>query len=222
MPFTNPYKTKLETEFSNYAFENTRAQTFKCSWRKHVFNVQKNKPLDLEIGTGNGFYFAHYALQNPNRLLVGIEIKYKPLIQAIGRARRRGSKNMRCVHGDAQHINHLFGKEELNNVFIHHPDPWEKRRQKKHRLLTTDFLNILFTRQKNNQFVEIKTDSRDYFQWLLNQAKKTKYNIKEMTTNLHHSPWKNENFVTHFESIFIKKNQPIYRLKLHKRIGPVY
>ncbi|MBE8163295.1 MAG: tRNA (guanosine(46)-N7)-methyltransferase TrmB [Bdellovibrionaceae bacterium] len=216
IPNPNKYIQLLEGSFSNYAFSEKRVIENKGVWRKNIFQVTENTPLDLEIGIGNGFHFAYYANKHSTRCLVGLEIKFKPLIQSIQRALKNNAKNMRVARYNACFVEDLFSNEEVNNVIIHHPDPWLKKKQHKHRLIQKNFLDKLFLLQKKQSFLEIKTDSLDYFEWIYKAVKKTKYSIVEISYDLHHSPYKEDNFTTYFETIFLKKSQAIYWLKAIK------
>src|SRR6185503_13567170 len=92
------YIRALHGEFASWAYSEERAAGLKSNWRQHGFSgANEATPLDVEIGTGNGFFFAHRAMTQPGRLLVGIEIKFKPLIQAIRRVLVGGCQNARIV-----------------------------------------------------------------------------------------------------------------------------
>lgn len=211
------YVTALQTEYAGFAYDEERAETFRGEWRKACFEADESAPLDLEIGTGNGYFFSHRTHAQPARLLVGIEIKFKPLIQSIRRALHGGPnikpRNMRMVRYHARFVANLFAPGELNHIFIHHPDPWTRRRSHKHRLLRRETLQTFFTLQRPKSFLEFKTDSRDYFMWALEEFKASNYILERYTEDLHKSEWSGENFTTHFERIFISKGQPIYYLR---------
>ncbi|MCB0412392.1 MAG: tRNA (guanosine(46)-N7)-methyltransferase TrmB [Bdellovibrionales bacterium] len=212
----NEYVLALSNELRSWAFDEEQAPRYKGHWRDQIFEADSFSPLDLEIGTGNGFHFAEHAKRHPNRNLLGIELKYKPLVQAIRRVLRQGGTNARILRYNAVHLDQLFEKEELNNVYIHFPDPWEKLRQNKHRLIQLEFLNRLFHLQKSGAFVEFKTDSRDYYLWARERFEQSPYVIIEDSENLHQSAYAAKNFVTHFESIFLRKSLPIHYCRLQK------
>lgn len=211
------YVTMLNGEFAEWAFNEEKAPQFKGQWRKEVYKVGEDHPLDLEIGTGNGYHFAHLAAKKPERCLLGIEIKFKPLIQSIRRALRAGAKNARIMRYDASLLEELFAPGELNDVYIHHPDPWPKKRQWKHRLIQTEFLDAVHGLQRPGSIIDFKTDSEDYYDWAIELFRLSKYEIVRETRDLHRSEWKDENFVTHFESIFLSKGQSIYYARLLRK-----
>src|SRR5690554_2684462 len=119
LPVQNAYTLALNGEYSHIAFDEVRAPRNKGVWRSEIFKASQDTPMDVEIGTGNGTYFAHHALENPDRLLVGLELKYKPLIQTIRRAAKAGSKNVAVARFHAFDLAELFEEGEIDNVYIH-------------------------------------------------------------------------------------------------------
>lgn len=216
IPVPNEYIVGLTEEFADYAFDEERAPSFKGKWRSEVFKKDDEHRVDLEIGTGNGFHFAHYAKSNPERSLVGFELKYKPLIQTIRRALRDGCENARVCRYNAHLICDIFEKNELNDVLIHFPDPYPKKKHRKNRLLTENFLNGLFELQKSGSKLYFKTDSEDYYDFALPNLESSKYEVVGETRDLHNSEFVEGNFVTAFEDIFLRKGQPIFYAEMLK------
>ena len=206
----------LQNEFKDHAFSEARGPLNKGKWRSEVFKVDANHPMDLEIGTGIGRHFTHYCKTNPNRCLVGVEIKYKPLIQSIRRTLGEGCQNGAMVRFHAFNIEELFAEGEVNNLIIHFPDPWTSPRKPKNRVMRREMLEKFFQLQKENSMFEFKTDSLEYFEWALEEVKSSSYKLEFVTFDLHQSEVKERNFVTTFEQIFLNKGQPIYYLRLTK------
>ena len=216
IPCPNQYIVDIDGKYADYAFNEERVLENRENWRRNVFAEDDDYPLDLEIGTGNGFFFAQRSFLHPERGLVGLELKYKPLIQSIRRALVNGSKNARIARFHANDLHLIFANNELNNVFIHFPDPWPKRKQFKNRLIQNTFMEHLFEMQRPGSFVEFKTDHRGYFDWALKIFENSPYRVIEVTRDLHNSEYADKNFVTHFEKIFLRKGQPIFYVRLEK------
>lgn len=218
LPKQNAYTLALDNEFKDFAFNEERAPLNSSKWRSDVFHCDNLAPVDLEIGTGSGMHFAFHAQKFPQRFLVGIELKYKPLIQSIRRARVTGLKNSAICRYHAFNIDLLFTKQELNNVYIHFPDPWVTPRKPKNRVVNQNILNEIYEMQRPNSFLEFKTDSREYFLWSLDEIKETKYKIEFQTLNLYGSDtvYKQNNFQTSFEKIFVNQGIEINYIKLIK------
>ncbi len=214
----NSYIQALHGEYADWAYAETKAVTMKGRWRELAFSsAPESMPLDLEIGTGNGFFFAHRAATQSSRLLVGVELKFKPLVQSIRRALVNESRNARIVRYHAGFIDDLFVPGEINDIFVHHPDPWERPRKHKHRLIKREYLNRLYELQRAGSTFEFKTDSRDYFEWAKREFEGTNYILERYTEDLHSSEWATMNYVTHFERIFMQKGQPIYYMRFERR-----
>lgn len=216
IPVPNYYIQALLGEFSEFAYDESRAPRFRGEWRSKAFGVATDQPLDLEIGTGNGLHFAHRAIALPNRLIVGIELKYKPLIQSIRRALRGNAKNARMLRYNAGLLQELFVPNEIDDVFIFFPDPWAKLRQHKHRLIQDEFLRELFQVQKPGSKLFFKTDSQGYFGWAFDRFARSDYKILASGTDLYATEHAQDNFKTQFESIFVRQGFPIAFTRLEK------
>lgn len=211
----NPYVELMYTEFKDWSFDE-KASENRGVWRTKIFNCEPQVPVDLEIGTGNGTHFAKLTEKFPERNFVGLELKFKTLVQSIRRSLRAGCTNGRMARFRAEGVKDLFESEEINNVYIHFPDPWPKKRHNKNRLIQTQFLKDLHSVMKHGSFVEFKTDDYDYFKWAMQYFRSSPFTIKFFSEDLHNSFRKDKNFVTHFESLFLKKGQPIYCCLLEK------
>lgn len=216
IPKPTEYIIAIDNECKDFAFNEERAPHHRGVWREQVFQVPTEHPVDLEIGTGNGNHFAHHSKSNPNRCLVGLEIKYKPLIQSIRKVLNFGMKNARICRFLSHNVDQLFVPHELNNVFIHFPDPWERPSKFKNRIVQKNFLDIIYDLQRPGSFLEFKTDSRSYYLWARKQIAETKYQVEFETLDLHKSERAATNFITTFEKIFIRQNVPINYILLKK------
>jgi tRNA (guanine-N7-)-methyltransferase len=205
-------------DYSEWVLLEEEAAKQKGLWRPSVFNVTSDIPVDLEIGVGNGFFFEHLCKSNPDRRMLGIELKFKPLIQTVKRALRAGCTNARLIRYDASNIEEIFGPAELNDVYIFFPDPWPKKRHHKNRLLTYEFLMTLYELQRPGSSLQIKTDSAEYFDWIVERVPKTSYVVEAKTDNLHASELSSDNFLTHFEKLWTGKGLKTHYLRLRKSI----
>lgn len=216
LPYQTQYSLALENELSSVAFSEERAPLNKGKWKSEVFKADPARPMDLEIGTGVGRHFSYYAHKHPERLLIGIEIKYKPLIQSMRLALAKGCKNAVMARVHAFNLDEIFAPEELDKIIIHFPDPWVSPRKPRNRTMRREVLHKLFKLQKPGSLFELKTDSREYFEWALEEIPHTPYELVYKTFDLHQSEMKAENFVTTFEALFLKQGLPIHGLILRK------
>lgn len=218
LPAPNIYAQMLLGEYYHKAFDQERVPGFKGVWKKEVFKKPEDFPVDVEIGTGNGYHFADRSSKNLDRGLVGFEIKYKPLIQAIRRALSAGAAdNAYICRFNASDLIELFEPGEIDNLYIHHPDPWPRKKHWKHRLIQDQFLKEMYGLMKPGCFIEFKTDNLEYFDWSEEIFKNSDFEVNFLTRDLHNSEKAETNFITHFEKIFLAKGQPIYYLTAVKK-----
>lgn len=202
----NYYTLALNGEFGEFAFNEERAPENRGLWREKIFRVDQVAPIDLEIGTGNGIHFLNYLQTHPQRNLVGLEIKYKPLIQSIRRARVQNLENGRICRFHAFNLDQLFADGELNNIFMHFPDPWTSPRKPKNRMINPRMLELLHRLQKPNSFFELKTDSQEFFDWAMEHIAKSPYQVVRSSTDLHSETLPENYVITAFERIFMRQN----------------
>jgi tRNA (guanine-N7-)-methyltransferase len=215
LPKPNEYVLAIYNEYKSYAFDEVDIVHCKGKWRSEIFKKDSGYPVDLEIGTGNGTHFAHHCEKFPERGLVGLELKYKPLVQTIRRTVSANMDNARIARYHGQNVDHIFEVGEINNVYIHFPDPWTSPKKPDRRIVSRFVLQRLFNLQKPGSFLEFKTDSRDYFLWALEEIKLSPYRVEVSTLNLHANPEvAPNNFITAFERIFIRQGVEINYIKL--------
>ena len=216
LPHQNAYTTALNGEYAHVAFDECRAPLNKGLWRTQVFQVSESVSMDVEVGTGNGTYFAHHAKTHHDRMLVGLELKYKPLIQTIRRALNGGCKNAAVARYHAFNIDELFAEGEIDDVYIHFPDPWTSPKKPKNRFVCLQNLELLYKLQKPGSYINFKTDSLVYFLWAMEEIRRSPYKIIFETQDLHNSEMKSQNFETAFEKIFLREGIKINFVRLHK------
>jgi tRNA (guanine-N7-)-methyltransferase len=214
--FRNPYVSMAKQEEENGVFLEEAARARRGDWRKSTFDVAPQTPLDLEIGVGNGEFLSHHGAEHPERCVLGIERKFKPLVQSLKRLQRAELENAAVLRYQADHLEDIFAPCELNNIFLFFPDPWPKARHHKNRLVNEMFLKSTFAAQRNGSRFDIKTDSDDYFEWILEQVKNSEYETEAQTADLHNSPWNENNFLTQFERLWTGKGLKTKYLRLRK------
>ena len=208
----NLYVQALYSEYRDWAFDEVSALEFKGKWRE-AFSKNYKGPLHLEIGPGNGRHFAKLCLNNPTDRFLSVELKYKPLIQTIRRVRKDNSSNGKVIRYNASLIETLFEKQELNNVYIHFPDPWlKKRKYKKHQLIHENFCKKIYNLQESSSTLEFKTDSEDYFHQSTEYFKKAGYKLSKCSLDLYKNTKQEKGFMedlSQFELLFFQKKVPI-------------
>jgi len=216
MEFRNPYVSIAQQEEERGVFLEDAARARRGNWRESTFAASEQTPLDLEIGVGNGEFLAHHSALHPERCVLGIERKFKPLVQSLKRLQRAELENAAVLRYQADHLEDIFAPGELNNIYLFFPDPWPKTKHHKNRLVNDKFFKSTFTLQRPDSRFEIKTDNDEYFEWILQYAKNSQYEIEAQTTDLHQSAFNMANFMTQFERLWTEKGLKTKYLCLRK------
>ncbi len=206
----NAYTLALDGEYRDYAFNEERAPLHRGVWRTQVFQVTEETAVDLEIGTGRGLHFRSHCEKHPERCLVGLELKFKPLIQTIRGMLRAGGANGRGCRVHAFNMDQVFAEGEINNIYMHFPDPWVSPRKPKNRMVNERMVDVYWSLQRPGSIFELKTDSRDYFDWACLHMKARPYEQLIYCEDWHRDPRSAGHVRTQFETIFSEKQMPIY------------
>ncbi len=173
--------------------------------------------LMVELGSGSGSHLIDQAEREPNRLHVGIELRFKRVVRTAEKAAERGCRNLLVLRTSSDYVTELFEPKSIEVLYINFPDPWHKKRWRKHRVLSDESLARLHTLLKEDGVISFKTDHREYFEEVVSAAHASGlYRIEHLSLNLHASELVTSNVVTEFEGLFLSQNLPIHLLQLRK------
>lgn len=126
-------------------------------------NRRSVPPIVVEVGPGRGDFLFHLAESNPDKSVVGIEIKRKRVDKLISRIEKRGLKNVTIIQDDARcALPRFFSENSVDAIYVNFPDPWPKRRHEKNRVLSRDFLEDCCSVLKYYGNLNITTDFGPY------------------------------------------------------------
>ena len=173
----------------------------------------------VEIGSGSGQHLIELARLNPETLFIGYEIRFKRIFRTAEKAEKLGLKNLLLIRQSAFMMPETFGAESLSGVYINFPDPWDKKRWHKNRILSPDFLKAIHGMLRPEGFLSYKTDHASYFaatREILDELQL--FYIEALESDLHNSPLADATPPTEFESLFRSKGLPVMYLRA-KKIG---
>ena len=186
----------------------TEPESYKGRWSKDIFG--NNAPIRIEIGMGKGKFITTLAALNPDINYIGIEKYSSVLIRAIEKEEQDPHYNLRFIRMDAEDIETIFAKDEIDRIYLNFSDPWPKDRHAKRRLPSGRFLARFANILKKDGIIEFKTDNRDLFDFALEEAPQAGWKILEKTFDLHNDTKMNEgNIMTEYEEKFSAVGNPI-------------
>lgn len=170
-------------------------------------------PIHIEIGMGKGKFITTLAQKNPDINYVGIEKYSSVLVRALEKVKELEVDNLRFILMNAENIEEVFEKNEVNQIYLNFSDPWPKDRHAKRRLTSTTFLGRYNNVLKPEGRVEFKTDNRSLFDFSLDEVPNAGWKIENYTFDLHNDISLNEgNIMTEYEEKFSKLGTPINKL----------
>lgn len=176
-------------------------------WSEIFGNKQ---PIHIEIGTGKGRFIMELAALHPEINYVGIEKYSSVLFRATQKMEVNPLPNVRFIRMEAEHILRYFEKNEVERVYLNFSDPWPKERHAKRRLVSREFLDRYRDLLKEGGHLEFKTDNRELFDFGVEQTETARWEIMEITYDLHHDAEMNAgNIMTEYEERFSSKGNPI-------------
>lgn len=172
----------------------------------------------LELGAGSGGHLIERAKRRPDALFIGVELRYKRSVRMIEKAQQCGLTNLIVARTDARIVTASLGSRSVETMYVNFPDPWEKRKRWKHRLLAPWLLDAAASLLTDGGELRVKTDHRDYFDWFREGVEPHGvFSIADATADLYASPLLEGNVSTEFEKLFCSQGLPIYYLRLVRR-----
>ena len=156
-----PFYISLKT-FLDY-----RTLSHPARWHEIFGN---NKPLEVEIGFGNGEYLARLSDERRETNFIGFEEYCERIHKTLRKLSRVYQDNVRVLRMDARPaFDYLFAPSSIQYIHCLYPPPWPKKSDIKLRLFTTEFLQLVNNRLRPNGVLKIVTDHYPYILWVQEQ-----------------------------------------------------
>ena len=168
----------------------------------------------LEIGAGTGLFSVELAARYPDKLFAAIDVKADRLQKGAYIALERGLKNIYFIRARADQIGDLFALSTLVNIWVTFPDPFPKKRAAGRRLTHPYFLRRYAQLLQPGGELLFKHDDRDFFCWSLEQLVAEKWQIAELSFDLHESSLVDEyKIMTTYEQRWLDEGKAINFVK---------
>lgn len=171
-----------------------------------------DNPIHIEIGCGKGGFVTGMAKKYPKVNFVAIEKVPDVLVMAMEKTIEAEFQNVFFISMDAEKLEEVFEKGEVNRIYLNFSDPWKKNKQAKRRLTHKKFLDRYKNILNDGDYIYFKTDNRALFEFSLNSFAEENYKMENITFDLHNSGYK-ENVMTEYEKRFSEAGMPIYRVE---------
>ena len=176
-----------------------------------------NHPIYIEIGMGKGKFIHTCAKEHPEINYVGIEKYSSVLLRAIQKMEEEELPNLKFLRMDAEDIASVFGKGEVDKIYLNFSDPWPKDRHAKRRLPSREFLARYDVILKEGARLEFKTDNRDLFDFAVEELEPAGWKAEVITYDLHSDEiLMVGNIMTEYEEKFSSMGNPICKYIIYR------
>jgi tRNA (guanine-N7-)-methyltransferase len=153
---TASQKHALEHHWDKYCLDPSQPVNFEDAF-------QRQAPLILEIGFGNGDSLATMAEENPHLNYLGIEVHRPGVGRLMLLLEQKNLTNVRIYHHDAIEIlEQRIADHSLTGVQLFFPDPWQKRCHHKRRIVKPSFLDLIAKKLIAGGYFHAATDWEHY------------------------------------------------------------
>ncbi len=164
----NSYANEVE---ANIVFSNTQnfnqkikpTQEYLKDIDYFINDFKTDKEIWIEIGFGSGRHLLHQAKENPHIQFIGLEIHTPSIEQLLKQIKIQELDNILVVNYDARLFMEFINSNKVGRIFVHFPVPWDKKPHR--RIYSNAFINEALRVLKLNGTLELRTDSRKYFDY---------------------------------------------------------
>jgi tRNA (guanine-N7-)-methyltransferase len=188
-------------------------EKIKGNWKDYFGN---DNSIHIEIGMGKGQFLCQLAQLNPKINYLGIEKYSSVLIRGLEKRKELDLNNLFFLRLDAEFINDVFDKGEVDRIYLNFSDPWPKDRHARRRLTSKEFLGRYDQFLKSDGEIIFKTDNRPLFDFSLEEVENAGWILRNYTYDLHHSEYAVGNVMTEYEEKFSGLGNPIHRMVIYR------
>lgn len=174
-----------------------------------------DRPLELDLGCGDGSFLMAMAKKFPERDFLGTERLLGRVRKVCKKITRRDLGNARVLRLDSRYVvEWLLPEAAVSRLHLLCPDPWPKLRHNRRRLVQADFLEAVRRALVPGGEFLFMTDHEEYFQWAAQKvAEFGKFELLE---------WEEDSFFypkTDFQQQWESEGKSMFRLRCRKLVN---
>jgi tRNA (guanine-N7-)-methyltransferase len=179
----------------------------RSKWNRDFFH--NDHPLVLELGCGKGEYSVGLAMRYPGKNFIGIDLKGARLWRGCKTVSEEGLKNVAFIRTRVDHIEKLFSRDEVNEIWITFPDPQPGKERK--RLTSPFFLEKYRNILSHDGLIHLKTDNPLFYAFTLDVIREHDHLLVYATDDLAHSDCHEDvtSITTYYERIWLEQGKKI-------------
>ena len=162
--------------------------------------------IKLEVGFGSGRHLLYRALEEKDTLFIGIEIHTPSIEQILKQIELNSIENIWILNYDARLLLEMLPSNILDTIYVHFPVPWDKKPHR--RVISEFFVNEALRVLKKGGYLELRTDSLNYYKYSLevfSMPKKSSFRVEKN---------RDIEVISKYEARWRRMNKDIYTLTL--------
>ena len=184
--------------------------TQKGKWHEFFGNTN---PTVLELGCGKGEYTIGLATKHPEKNFIGVDVKGNRIWSGAKHALENKLANVGFLRTRIDFIDHCFGQNEIDEIWITFPDPQPQSTRERKRLTHMMFINRYRKFLKPGGIIHLKTDSTGFYEYTLQVISENNLELIWETNDLYHNcPVGRSELIeikTYYEQLFTAKGEDI-------------
>jgi len=121
------------------------------------------KPLEIEVGCGNGHFLTEYGARRKDLLLLGVDRKNRRCQKSMKKVNHRSLENVHILYGRAEALTRSLPDSSVRAYHIYFPDPWPKTKHRRRRFFRMEQLEVLHRTLEPEGRIFFCTDFFDYY-----------------------------------------------------------
>lgn len=171
------------------------------------------RPLEVDLGCGDGSFLMEMARHHPERDFIGVERLLGRVRKVCRKLTRHGLDNARVLRLESRYVvEWLLPEASVSRLHLLCPDPWPKVRHHRRRLVQVEFLEaVRRVLVPGGEFL-FMTDHEEYFQWA--EEKVADHG------GFGRLEWEEDSFFypkTDFQQLWESEGKRMWRLRCRKR-----
>ncbi len=154
----------------------------KGNW--HTF-FKNDNPITLELACGKGEYSVNLGREHKDNNYIGVDIKGNRIYTGAKAALTEGLANVGFLRISIGQITQYFAANEVDNIWIIFPDPFLRKGKAKNRLTHERFLAQYQQILKPGARINLKTDSKELYDFTLETISEQKCTIHENIADIY-------------------------------------
>lgn len=181
---------ELKREVKSYVLRNTTLRTLQIeavrnyyshyglSFKKETLDYKStfnnDKPVIIEIGFGMGVSTVRIARDRDQYNYIGIEVFLNGFATTLAEVGDAKLENVRLMRFDAvQVLNEMIADNSIAGFHIFFPDPWQKKKHHKRRLIQKPFADLLTKKLSKGGYIYCVTDWVEYAEQMMSVFEST-------------------------------------------------